>query len=81
MKVRIVASLFLVFVAVMFAGCATVMTLHRAEDFHETNGGIVEPKPWHYALLPLSIPFDIATFPLQLPFWGNVITEERDTKK
>ena len=78
---RIASNLFLVCVAIMLAGCTSVMTLHSAEDSHEKNGKIVKRQPWHYALLPLAIPFDIVTFPFQLPFWGNVIDEERGVKK
>jgi len=28
------------------------------------------PKPGYYCLLPLSVPFDVATSPFQLAIWG-----------
>jgi hypothetical protein len=80
-RLRIVPSLFLVSVVVMLNGCTTTMMLHMAEDSHEKNGEIVKPEPWHYALLPLTIPFDIVTFPLQLPFLAHVLDEEEGVKR
>jgi hypothetical protein len=69
MKVMLYLSLF--GLLVLSGGCMTSATLDSAHGSAQTNekGEVVadaKSKPGYYALLPLTIPADIATFPFQL---------------
>lgn len=72
------ACLLAVAVTLFLSGCASVKTVEHAKGhcYKKEDGEIVwdkEPKPGYYAFLPLAIPFDIATFPVQMlriPFWA-----------
>ena len=50
------------------SGCMTYSTVQRAKGEHNviTGHSATEPHPGYYALLPLAVPADIATSPIQL---------------
>ena len=69
---RVLSLLFGLSIVTILSGCLSVETVHFAKDEHENFGGqMVGPAPCYYLLLPLTVPVDIASFPLQIPFWGN----------
>jgi|GEM_PF-6353942 len=61
------ATLFLALL-VCSNGCMTYSSLQRAKGEHNVVTGHTptEPQPGYYALLPLAVPADIATSPIQL---------------
>ena len=70
MKTIAIHGLPLLCVAALCSGCATGMTLHAAKGDH--SGMLDEAirhgpyrEPGYFALLPLTVPLDIGTSPLQ----------------
>ena len=52
------------------AGCATQRTWETARGMDHQDGEIAsDAKPAAYAFLPFAVALDVATAPLQLPFW------------
>ena len=41
----------------------------------------LEPNPAYYALLPITVPFDIATLPIQCPLFIYLFFDERPAPK
>ena len=61
----------LVVLAALFNGCATTATFRAANGYKTVDHNVIqtdERKPYMYLLLPITIPFDIGTFPIQAPF-------------
>jgi hypothetical protein len=59
----------LLFALIMYSnGCMTYSSVQRARGEHNvvTGHSPTEPHPGYYALLPLAVPADIATSPIQL---------------
>jgi hypothetical protein len=49
--------------AILFAGCATYSVIEDARNPRPSDAA-----PWaNYLLLPVTVPFDIATSPIQIP--------------
>jgi hypothetical protein len=55
-------------ILVSTCGCMTYSTVQRAkgESNAVTGNEPAEPHPWNYALVPLTVPLDVATSPVQL---------------
>lgn len=79
-RARIIATLLLAVTLVTLGGCATANTIEvaRGHSRKKDSGDVVwewKPKPSYYWFVPLTIPLDIATSPIQLfliPVWlGN----------
>jgi hypothetical protein len=77
--------------SLLTSGCASLEVNDRAgphyvepknpEDWRAI-GRTVPGNPGYYALLPLAIPFDIATFPIQLViYYVEVSRDSRPIKK
>jgi hypothetical protein len=62
------ANLCLIAVLVTTSGCMTYSAVQRGKGQLNviTGDNPDEPRPAYYALLPLAVPLDIATSPIQL---------------
>ena len=72
MKAFAINAILFVLLAGLCSGCVTGYTLHRAKglDFeaHSPHSSVFKgpyPEPGYLALLPVVVPLDIATSPLQ----------------
>jgi hypothetical protein len=64
----------LLFVAVSLAfttGCMSTHVVKNKARPHAEYGAEVEGQPGYYALLPLTIPADLATYPVQIIFFSG----------
>jgi hypothetical protein len=60
------------------SGCLSTKTVQGAQgtvpgNHKDENGKPVydkRPEPGYYCLLPLTVPLDVATLPIQLPVWA-----------
>ena len=75
---KTVASLLLITLLAGSNGCMTCAVLDgaKAETHKDDNGRVIvdeKSHPAYYALLPLSIPADIATSPIQAVYFGIML--------
>ena len=69
---RIIAVILVMMMVISSTGCMTHATVKRAkgeELFWSDAGGGSKPHPGYYCFIPLTVPFDIATSPVQVFFW------------
>jgi len=52
-------------IILVLSGCATSATWDTARGVKPFTSEPIEPKPAYYALLPLTVPLDVVTFPVQ----------------
>ena len=68
---KVVRSLLLLVLVLDMSGCMTYSTVQCAKgDYNVVTGHKPdEPHPGYYALIPLTVPLDIATSPIQLIYY------------
>ena len=82
---KTIIGLLLIALLVSTNGCMTNATIQGAEGHHagwSDAPPASTPHPAYYALLPLTIPLDIATCPIQAIFWiatSSPTTTNHDT--
>jgi hypothetical protein len=68
---KAIRSLLLLFLLLNMSGCMTYSTVQRAKgDYNVVTGHKPdEAHPGYYALIPLTVPLDVATSPIQLIYY------------
>jgi len=76
-RMKTTTSMFLFCLLIFSSGCLSTKTVQRAQGTvpgnhtDETGAHVYDkrPEPGYYCLLPLTVPLDIATSPIQIPVW------------